>query len=371
MGMAIAIILFYVFIAAFAIQVLYYIFFGVFAFAKTKERKKQIDIPISVIICAKNESNNLQKFIPSVIEQSYRNFEIVLINDASSDETLEIMEGFKAKHNNINIVDVKNNEAFWGNKKYALTLGIKAAKNEHLLFTDADCKPLSKNWITEMSSKFSDEKSIVLGYGKYETKKYSLINLLVRFETLLTAVQYFSYAKIGSPYMGVGRNLAYKKSIFFKVNGFIKHIKIKSGDDDLFIQDASNNVNTAICYSKNSFTVSQAPKSFNEWFRQKRRHVSTANFYKTKHKFFLGLFYVSKVLFLTLFFIGLFYNDLNILLPFIISYYTIQFLIIGFSSSKLKESQILFFLPFLEILLILFQFIIFIANSISKPTHWK
>lgn len=369
--MAIAIVLSYIFVAVFAIQILYYLAFSVFAFGKTKDKRKAINPPVSVLICAKNEAENLQKFLPSVINQQYKDFEIVLINDTSSDDTLEVMETFKETHNNIKIVNVESNETFWGNKKYALTLGIKAAKNEHLLFIDADCQPVSKNWITEMAGNFSNSKSIVLGYGKYSAKKYSLVNLLVRFETLLTAIQYFSYAKLGSPYMGVGRNLAYTKSTFFKVKGFINHIKIRSGDDDLFIQDASNKKNTTICYSKNSFTVSKAPKSFNEWFRQKRRHVSTANFYKVKHQFFLGLFYSSKVLFLSLLCVGLFTTDFITLLPFILTYYTIQFLIVGFSAQKLKETQVLFFLPFLEIMLVLFQFTIFIANSISKPTHWK
>ena len=277
-------VLFYVFVVATAIQVLYYLSFTAFVFFNGDKKKKPNTTSISVIICAKNEAKNLTEFLPSVINQSYDDFEIVLINDASSDDTLEIMKSFQKENKVIKIVDVENNEAFWGNKKYALTLGIKAAKNEHLLFIDADCKPISKNWISEMSRNFSEEKSIVLGYGKYEVKKYSFVNLLIRFETLLTAIQYFSYAKLGSPYMAVGRNLAYKKEVFFNVKGFINHMNVRSGDDDLFIQDAANKMNTTICTSKDSFTKSKAPETLNAWFRQKRRHISTANYYKKRHQ---------------------------------------------------------------------------------------
>ncbi|QTD39397.1 glycosyltransferase [Polaribacter batillariae] len=364
-------VLFYAFVVFAGIQIAYYLFFTSFLFADEKQSKKIAkEIPISVVICAKNEAKNLQKFLPFIIEQNYSDFEIVLINDASSDETQEVMEAFKTKHANIKIISVENIEAFWGNKKYALTLGIKATKNEHLLFTDADCKPVSKSWIAEMSKNFTSEKSIILGYGKYEKNK-SLVNLFVRFETLLTAIQYFSYAKLGSPYMGVGRNLAYEKAEFFNVKGFINHMHIKSGDDDLFIKDAANKENTVICTTENSFTISKSPKSFKKWFHQKRRHISTAKHYKFKHQFFLGLFFVSKVLFLVLAITLFFYHPWKIILPIVIGYYLIQFLVVGFSAKKLKEPQIIFLLPFLEIGLLFFQFSIFITNLISKPNHWK
>ena len=218
-------------------------------------------------------------------------------NDSSKDDTIDIIHHFSKLQNNIKIVDVKSNEAFWGNKKYALTLGIKAAKNDFLLFTDADCKPVSKYWIKEMSANFSNSKSIVLGYGAYSKIKNSILNKLVRFETLLTAVNYFSFAKSGLPYMGVGRNLAYTKKEFFDANGFINHIKVRSGDDDLFINQIATKNNTTICFSKDSFTESTPKTTFKAWFKQKRRHISTAKHYKIKHKALLILLYISNLLF--------------------------------------------------------------------------
>nr|WP_299052853.1 glycosyltransferase [uncultured Polaribacter sp.] len=361
-------VLFYFFVAFTVIQIIYYLFFSSILFHKDVI-EKGVSLPVSVIICAKNEAKNLSSFLPYILEQSYSNFEVILINDASSDATLEVMQSFKKENERITIIDVKNNESFWGNKKYALTLGIKAAKNNHLLFTDADCKPLSKNWITTMVQKFKTEKTIVLGYGKYKAEK-SIINLLVRYETLLTAMQYFSYAKIQFPYMGVGRNLAYTKDTFFNVNGFISHIQLKSGDDDLFIQDAANKENTTISMSKSSFTESLAPTTFKQWFLQKRRHVSTAKHYKFKHQFFLALFYISKLLFYLMGSVLLFFNPLKILV-FILTYYLVQILVTYFSAKKLEEPKVALFAPFLEIGLLLFQLSIFITNLTSKPTHWK
>lgn len=365
-------VLLYAFITIAIIQALYYlIIFSRFAFAKATKNQPN-NIPVSVIVCAKNEAENLKQFLPHVINQNYANFEIVLINDASYDDTLEVMESFQNNNPNIKIVNVENNEAFWGSKKYALTLGIKAAKNEYLLFTDADCAPKSDQWISSMVNHFSSKHQFVLGYGAYEKKKYSLLNALVRYETLLTAIQYFSYAKAKIPYMGVGRNLAYKKSEFFNINGFMNHMKIRSGDDDLFINEAAKGNNTTINFSEESHTESIPPSTFGEWFRQKRRHVSTAKHYKFRDQFLLGLFYCSQIFFWVL---------LTVLLSFLFQWELVliilgiklilQYLIFGFSAKKLGEKDVIFALPFLDIFLILFQLVIFITNSISKPNHWN
>jgi glycosyltransferase involved in cell wall biosynthesis len=363
-------VLFYALVTFTTIQVIYYLFFAHFIFSKPKKKNSSKEIPISVIICAKNEAENLRLFLVRILEQNYKSFEVLLIDDASTDETPEIMEAFAKEYSRINIVTIKNIEAFWGNKKYALTLGIKAAKNEHLLFTDADCIPMSKEWISEMAENFTEKKTIILGYGKYK-RQSSFINLCVRYETLLTALQFFTYAKLGSPYMGVGRNLAYTKTDFFNTNGFMKHMHLKSGDDDLFIQEAATSKNTAFCTSENSFTASIAPNSFKEWFQQKRRHVSTSKYYKLRHQMLLSLFFISKVFLLLSATMLFFFYSWKTILPLIFFYYSVQYIVIGFAAKKFKEAQLIYFLPFLEISLLLFQFSIFSKNMISKPTHWK
>ncbi len=365
-------IVFYIFIAIVLIQVFYYLgFFSRFAFAK-KQQNTPRNIPVSVIVCAKNEEENVKKLIPLLLNQAYPSFEIVLINDASSDNTLEVFKEYSKHHFNIKIVDVVNNEAFWGNKKYALTLGIKAAKNEFLLFTDADCYPNSERWISEMTACFSKTKTIVLGYGAYKKTKNSLLNKLIRFETSLTAIQYFGWAKSGNPYMGVGRNMAYKREEFFKTNGFINHIKIRSGDDDLFINEAANSKNTSICFSPESFTYSEPKKSFREWLRQKRRHVSTAQHYKLFDRAQLALFYLSQAWFILLaLFLTIIGYDWIYVVSLIGFRYLVSWMVIGFSAHKLKEKDLIYLYPILEIMLIFIQLNVFVSNLFSKPVHWK
>ncbi|KRD07389.1 glycosyl transferase family 2 [Flavobacterium sp. Root901] len=364
--------LFYFFIAIVFIQLFYYLgIFGKFAFAKPQDVTPK-NIPVSVIVCAKNEEENVKKFIPLLAEQNYPDFEIVLIDDASSDETLEVFEEFEQRYSNIRLVKVENNEAFWGNKKYALTLGIKAAKKEYLLFTDADCYPVSKDWITTMTSQFTAEKTIVLGYGGYEKIENSLLNKIIRFETVLTAVQYFSWAKAGLPYMGVGRNLAYKKEEFFNVNGFIDHIQVRSGDDDLFINQAANKSNTTMSYIPESFTYSKPKESYKDWFTQKRRHISTAEYYKFFDKFQLGLFFLSQLFFFLSVIVLLAFQFQWIAVTAILATrYTVVWTVIGFSAGKLKENDIKIWFPVLEIALIMTQINIFITNLFSKPVYWK
>ena len=365
-------ILLYIFIAVVAIQFFFYIvIFGKFSFSKIEIKTPQ-NVPISVIVCAKNEEQNVQNFIPLLANQNYPNFEIVLIDDASRDETLEVLEVFEKQYANVKLVKVENNEAFWGNKKFALTLGIKAATNEYLLFTDADCYPKTENWITEMSAHFSKTETIVLGYGAYEKIKGSFLNKLIRFETLLTATQYFSWAKASSPYMGVGRNLAYKRSEFFKTNGFINHIKIRSGDDDLFVNEAANSDNTTICFTQQSFTYSKPKTSFTDWFTQKRRHVATSKYYKFSDKLKLGLFYICQLLFLILPLILLSFQFQWIIVVSLIGFrYIFSWLSLGFSSGKLNEKDVMFWFPILEIILTVTQLNILITNIFSKPVQWK
>ncbi|WP_299115195.1 glycosyltransferase [uncultured Winogradskyella sp.] len=370
--MSITTILFFAFVVIVGIQIVYYLTF-LFSFSiKRLESRLKKHIPVSVIICAKNEAENLKQNLPLILNQDYTNFEVVLVNDSSSDETFEVMKQFEANHQNIKLVDVKTIEVFWGNKKYALTLGIKASTYDFLVFTDADCKPKSNKWLAHISSKFSNQKAIVLGYGAYAKKRFSLLNHLIRFETVMTALQYFSYASLGIPYMGVGRNMAYRKELFFNNNGFNNHMSIKSGDDDLFINEVADNKNTIICTSTESFTISEPKSSFKDWIIQKRRHVSTANFYKTKHKLLLGLFYASQFLFWvlgTLLFVLVY--DWMWVVALITLRFIVQLISLGFAAKKLDEVNLILLTPFLELFLITAQLSIFIANLISTPNHWK
>ena len=363
--------LFYLFIIVIIIQLVYYLgVFSKFCFAKPAVKNSK-NPPISVIVCAKNEQENIKKYIPILAQQEYPDFELVLIDDASSDETLAVFEDFEKQYDNIRLVKVQNNEAFWGNKKYALTLGIKAAKHEHLLFTDANCFPSSNDWIASMAAHFDSDKKIVLGYAGRTKANNSFFNKLVRFETVVTAVQYFLWAKIGKPYMGIGRNLAYKRDVFFNANGFVEHIKMHTGDDNLFINQAATAENTTIAYLPESFTYSESKKTFEEWLKQKRIHATTIPYYKLIDRIQLGVFFGSQLLFLLLAIVLLASQFKLIVMGFIVFRYTFTWIIFGLGAKKLKEKDVIFYYPILEIWLTFIQITIFVANIFSKPTHWR
>lgn len=363
-------ILLFVFSTVALVNCGYYLLFSKFVFSTDTEKNTPKKYPVSLIVCAKNEAENLKKHIPLWQVQDYPDFEIILINDASDDKTFEVITDFAEKDPRIQIVDVKNNEAFRGNKKYALTLGIKRAKNNRLVFTDADCYPASKEWLSIMVSNFSDEKQLILGYGAYE-KQPGFLNKIIRFETLMTAVQYFSYAKAGNPYMGVGRNLAYTSNLYYEINGFMSHIKFPSGDDDLFVNEVATAENTAICTLPEAFTYSIPKQKLKNWQLQKRRHYATASRYKTKHKLLLGLFYFSNLLFWILAPISLFTDFWIWGLCTIVIRIGFQYITIGAAAKKMKEPNLFPFIPFYELFLVFIQLSIFISGRGKKHPQWN
>ena len=255
-------ILFLAFIVVIVIQVSFYGgLFTQFSYASEQPNSTNStkENPISVIISCKNEEKNIGVLLTHLLKQKYPKFEIIVVDDASNDNTLSIIKEFSNQHKCIQFISIPLTATYSGNKKNAITAGIQKASYENLLFTDADCIPNSINWISIISSQFSNEKQLVLGYGGYK-KVAGWFNKLVRYETLLTAWQYFSYTKIGLPYMGVGRNIAYTKTLFNKANGFESHKHINSGDDDLFVNQIGNIKNMVICWKKDSHTLSEPKK---------------------------------------------------------------------------------------------------------------
>ena len=362
--------LLYVFIAVILLQICYYILFGQLAFAKQQYLPKN-NLEVSVIISARNEAENLQTNLESILTQNHSVFEVIVVNDASTDNSLKILRSFQKKNERLKVIDIENTSEYHGNKKNAITKGVAAARFENLIFTDADCQPISKDWISEISAHFNHANSIVLGYGAYKKIKNSFLNKVIRFETLLAATQYFSYATIGLPYMGVGRNLAYKKSLFLEAKGLDSHKQIISGDDDLFVNQMANNQNTAICYTKRSFTLSQPKTTFTAWFKQKKRHITTARYYKPIHQFLLGLFFLSQFLFwfLAILLVAFSFNWQFVIILITIRLLT-QYIILGNSANKLNEKDLILLLPLLDLTLVIAQIGIYISNLISKPKSW-
>jgi len=252
--------------------------------------------PLSVIICAHNEQDNIPEFLPSILTQDYPNFEVIVVNDFSTDNTPWILHDFEAKYPNLKIVDIKEHIRLKHGKKFAVSMGIKASKHQTLVFTDADCSPQSDQWLKEIAAAFRPETEIVLGYSPYFKEK-SLLNLLIRFETSHTAMSYLAYALKGDAYMGVGRNMAYKKDLFFRNKGFAAHMHIKSGDDDLFVNQNATPTNVNIVLATESIVYSAPKTTWRSYYKQKARHSGASTIYKKRHQRMLGTQLVSAFLF--------------------------------------------------------------------------
>lgn len=359
------------FIFAFFIQVFYYLyFFAKIAFYKQPTVQLQT-APVSVIVCAKNERENLLEFLPIILAQDYPDFEVIVVNDNSLDDTQDVLKAFSLQNNNLKIVTVPDNDRFYGNKKFALTLGIKAAKNETVLLTDADCKPTSNQWISLMTAYKNPQKKIILGIGNYEQQP-SLLNKLIRFETFYTAIQYTSFALRKLPYMGVGRNLSYHTDVFFNNKGFASHHHIISGDDDLFVNEVANHNNTQVVLNAAAHTISKPKTTFDKWIRQKQRHFLSGTHYKLKHQLLLGTFMFSNLIFVGLFFLLVFkIPHIHLIVGLFVLKYIIQMLIFRFSTKQLGNKDIIIFTPIFELFFMFFNPILVISNFIKKRTQWN
>lgn len=295
MALSILIVLFFI---AIAVQLAYFISF-LAAFSRYVPR--QADAvegtlpPVSVIVCAHNEEANLRELIPQLLEQSYPVFEVIIVNDRSDDDTHWFLQELAAAHPQLRFVTVNETPARMNSKKYALTLGIRAARHPIILLTDADCRPASAQWIRAMASSFDDATQLVIGYSPYYPAA-GFLNAFIRFETLLTGVQYMGMALLGMPYMGVGRNLAYRKSLFMDNKGFHDYMDLTGGDDDLFVNRHARAGNTRICVGTETLVYSLPKKSWRAYFQQKLRHLSAGKHYKMSHRWLLGLFHVSYIL---------------------------------------------------------------------------
>ncbi|MCO5948719.1 glycosyltransferase [Mucilaginibacter flavidus] len=338
---------------------------------KPVESLPEVLIPVSVIISARNEANNLRENLPSILEQNYPDFEVVVINDCSYDASGDVLDEMKEKYPRLKVVTITEHDRFKTGKKFALTLGIKAAKNEYLLFTDADCVPASDNWITYMAANFTKPAQIVLGYSPYK-KTRNFLNPFIRFETIKTAINYLSAAVRGDAYMGIGRNLAYTKTLFFGAKGFAAHMHVISGDDDLFVNQNATADNTAIEMNPDSFVYTDAKTTLNSLFRQKKRHFGVGKLYKARHRRILSIDAASGFLFYILLTLCLVFNFEPLLAAGLFMFRLIfQLIIYNKLFKRLDGKGLLWYLPFFDAIYYIYLNTFGLIGTFIKTTQWK
>lgn len=354
------------------IQLYYYVFFfGKLAFYKPADRSNSQTHAISVIICARDEAANLVTNLPGVLVQDYKTtHEVIVVNDNSYDESKYILETLRKEFKQMQVVELTQEAKMIPGKKFPLSIGIKTARYEVLLLTDADCVPASEFWMDSMQGVYDDDTEIVLGYGAYHKKK-GILNKLIRFETYHAALQFMSYALAGIPYMGVGRNLSYKKAIFYRHKGFSAHNHVPGGDDDLFINTAATKKNTKINIDPESFTLSTPASSWKQWINQKKRHYTTSKFYKTKHKFLLALYAIVNFLFYPLVVLGFIFFYWPLVAGVFVLKTIIQGIVYYKTMNKLGEKDLFPFF-FVFDLWMFFYYLIFAPALLKKPkSTWK
>ena len=295
----------------------------------------------SVIICAKNEAENLERFLPAILTQDYPDYQVVVVNDCSEDDSELVLARLKQQYPRLYYTTIPMDRRFHHGKKLALTIGIKAAKHDYLVLTDADCNPAGNQWLRKMMEGFaSDQKEIVLGFGGYQKTK-GLLNLLVRYDTLWVAMQYLGFALGGKPYMGVGRNLAYRKNLFVSGTGFKNHSHIASGDDDLFVQAHATSKNTEIVIDHQAHTLSEPPTTWSRWRLQKARHLTTAPLYKRGIKVELFTEPLTREIFWLLGIVLIIFNTFVLLAGgLLLSYLMIKTLFWHQASRKLNQGRL-------------------------------
>ena len=360
-------IVFYLLCFVTFIQLFFYAFFySRVAFHSEKTKQQSQQHPVSVIICARDEDENIARHLPGVLVQNYpTTHEVIVVNDNSVDDSKYILEELKKAFKLLQVVDLKQEAKLISGKKYPLSVGIKEAKHEIVLLTDADCVPASEFWIQKMQNAYVNGTEIVIGYGAYN-KRPGLLNKLIRFETFHSALQYLSFALAGKPYMGVGRNLSYKKDLFLRNKGFSSINHIPGGDDDLFINRVATKHNTSVVIDKDAITLSQPKHSFGQWLRQKTRHYSTARYYKKGNKFLLALYSLSQFFFYPLLIVSAIFYNWQLSLILFGTRLLLQAFIFFRAMKKLNESDLWPWFLLLDIWMF-FYYIIFAPALWKKP----
>jgi biofilm PGA synthesis N-glycosyltransferase PgaC len=328
--------------------------------------------PVSVIICARDEEANLRANLPLILDQDYPEYEVIVVNDASADETEGLLNDLQRQYSYLHSTFIRESDHIREGKKLALTVGIKAAKHDWLLLTDADCSPATNQWIYFMQRNFTGNNQIVLGYGGYRRGK-GLVNLVSRYEAFFIALQYLGMSLAGHTYMGTGRNLAYRRALFFENKGFAAHYDLASGDDDLFINEVGRKANTMIEIRPESFTWSDTEKNWKDWYYQKKRHLTTGSRYRFGTKIVVGLELMSRMLFYPAFVVLIASQVLTVyVLGLFIFRMLLTSVIIKLGMGRLHEKYLLLPSPLLDFALPWVHLFMVFSNYVAtKRARWK
>lgn len=362
--------LFVAFTAATFIQLLYFWgFFSGLAFYKPRKRTETFP-PVSVVVTANNQYGDLQKNLQELLAQDYPDFEVVVVNDNSDDGSNELLEDLSRKYTSLKVVELKQSLNWFRGRKFPLSLGIKSAKNDLILLTDAGCTPQSKGWIKAMTGSFTPNSEIVLGYSSYNTT--SKINKWLRFAAFYDALLYLSMALKGLPFKGIGKNMGYSRELFYRNKGFSSHYVVSSGDDELFVNRASNRHNVAVEVSEEGLIKQVKKISFSSWLSVEKNRLKIRRFFNIRDRLLIRIFSFSSFAFYGLFVLLILLKAPLIIVALIFSLRFISMMLISaFAQKRLSEKKLLLLSPIFELFLILIDFFIWITLFFNRKKKWS
>jgi len=353
-----------------AIQIIYLVAF-LYAFHQNPVESAQAPHPVSVIVCAHDEERNLRELVPLLLAQDHFQFEVIVVEDRSNDGSYDYLLQATQEDPRLKMVRVECKPEFINGKKFGITLGIRAAQYEWLLFTDADCRPNNKQWISHMTSKCNDQTKFVLGYSPYR-KQEGLLNSFIRFESLITGIQAIGLALLGRPYMGLGRNLAYKKSVFMEGKGFNNYVGVVGGDDDLFVNMHATKSNTQVCLGSDTITISEPKQTLAAFMEQKLRHLHAGRRYKYSDKMILGALMLSWLLTWFLVFPAMFFTtSLWIIMVAILFRGALLIWLVEHASRRLGSQFESWKTPFLDFIFPFYYLVTGLRALVVKRIRWK
>lgn len=362
-------VLFYVFVAVILIEIIYFALV-IYSFHNNSNQSKKSDVAISLLLYTKNNEELLRKQLPVFLKQKHKNYEIVLINHASTDGSLEIMKKFQKENPTLKIVDVKNNETFWASKKYALTLGIKAAKHEQLVLSSIDYEPQSTSWLQYMTGA-SMEKPLVIGVKNFNPKKR---NFFYRFFDFMHIIKNHTLGRIGLHFNGNSGNVSYSKALFFGTNGFVHHMDIPFGETKLFANEVAKKSNTTFCLHQDAMVAEVQKTSFKSWFQEQRKNELILRHCKIIAQLSNGLLFLCRLTFFSLASTLLIFGAPKIQFLtgiLVLCRLLVQYISFGIVAKKLNALKLIIGLPLFELWHLATQFIIFISSLKSKRLYWN
>ncbi|MCR5820819.1 MAG: glycosyltransferase [Bacteroidaceae bacterium] len=218
--------------------------------------------PLTIVIPAHNQAEQLRKHLPAILNQDYEDFEVVVVVIASSDDTVALLEAMEQRYKYLRHTSTPNSAHNISLERLALTLGIRGAQHEWVVVTQANAEPISKNWLYDIATTIRrhPKAELVLGFARYEKHSSNWFDLKIGFYRLWHAIANFDHVEACYPAVrGDGCNMAVRKSLFLSSSCFSETQNLSVGACELMANRLSNKYNTALCMDADAVVVEDKP----------------------------------------------------------------------------------------------------------------